>query len=92
MTRKRRKNRKKRQKRVRRTGPRQRSQRAGRRSWLNARNVALGMAALLLVVVGAIFLGSGRDDGSTSTPEASLDKSKGANGAPVVVVEYGDFQ
>jgi hypothetical protein len=54
--------------------------------------VAFGAMALLLVAVGIAGLGVGRSNRSTSIPEANLDKSKGASDAPVVVVEYGDFQ
>ena len=67
--------------------------RVGRRSPLKARHVAVGLVALLLVVGGgALLLGAGRSSHSGSTPEVSLDKSKGPVDAPVVVVEYGDFQ
>lgn len=46
--------------------------------------------AIIIVLGGIIFLNQ------TAAPpaidEASLDKSKGAEDAPVVVVEFGDFQ
>jgi len=88
-----RKNRKSRKRGRRRAGSHLRSRRAGRRSWLKARNVAIGIAALLLVVgVGAILLGQGRDGDSDQTMEVDLDKGKGVADAPVTVMEYGDFQ
>ncbi len=69
------------------------SQRSEQRSWLGAHHLAVGLLVLLLVlVVGAILLITGYDGDSSQAAEAELDKSKGAADAPVVVVEYGDFQ
>ncbi len=63
------------------------------RAWWRSRDAAIGLMALLLIGGLGLLLWSGlRDQGSHGTAYASLDKSKGAADAPVVVVEYGDFQ
>src|SRR5262245_51915118 len=49
----------------------------------------IGIALLsVIVVVALIMLGQGR----SPAPQVSLDKSRGDPTAPVVVVEYADFQ
>lgn len=49
------------------------------------------IGALIIVLSSLIFLNQ-EDDPSLFSGEVSLDKSKGTEDAPVVVVEYGDFQ
>ncbi len=51
---------------------------------------ALIAGTVLLIVVGIVVLREVRTP--QATDQVSLDKSKGADEAPVVVVEYGDFQ
>lgn len=46
--------------------------------------------AVVIVLAGLIFLN--QEEPTLSIEEASLDKSKGAEDAPVVVMEFGDFQ
>ncbi|NOX61641.1 MAG: hypothetical protein GXP42_06810 [Chloroflexi bacterium] len=65
-----------------------------------AKRWAVLAAAILVPVALAAFLAffTLRDDGSSQPAEGgtiadvSLDKSVGPEDAPVVVVEYGDFQ
>ncbi|HIQ06719.1 MAG TPA: hypothetical protein EYH31_13750 [Anaerolineae bacterium] len=66
----------------------------GRCSWLETHHLAIGVVALLLVViVGGILLTLEREGSSSpQAVETDFDKSVGRDDAPVVVVEYGDFQ
>jgi hypothetical protein len=56
----------------------------------------MGVVVLVAIAVAGIaLLDQGRrrsPQASTSPAEVSLDKSEGTADAPVVVVEYGDFQ
>jgi protein-disulfide isomerase len=53
----------------------------------------VGALAVLVVAAFAILgQGQGSDQARIQPEEISLDKSLGADDAPVVVVEYGDFQ
>jgi uncharacterized membrane protein len=63
---------------------------------LNRYGLIAGIVVLVVIVVAAIVI---LDQGSRSSSQSgspladvSLDKSEGAADAPVVVVEYGDFQ
>lgn len=72
---------------------RSKSQRGRKSSGLQTYGLILGVIVVAVVVVAAIvFLDRGTGDSQAQTPEVSLDKSVGAEDAPVVVVEYADFQ
>ena len=65
------------------------------RSWLQTYGLAIGLVALLAVIgLGAILRGRAGNSAQPTDPtaEVNLDKSIGPADAPVVVVEYGDFQ
>jgi predicted metalloprotease len=62
-------------------------------SGLKMYGLIIGVIVLAVAVVSAMVIldqGSGRSQ--TQLGDVSLDKSEGAKDAPVVVVEYGDFQ
>ncbi len=85
--------RKKRRKRARRLQSRARPRPTRGRTWLRGHGWLIGLIALLLVGgIGAVFLIQRGTEDTPPSEEVSLDKSKGAADAPVVVVEYGDFQ
>jgi hypothetical protein len=72
-------------------------QRPGPRKVKRARSRSYGLiiGAIVLavvVVVALVALNQGSRSSPTAPGQVSLDKSKGAADAPVVVVEYGDFQ
>ena len=52
----------------------------------------LWVLAALIVVGAGVFAFLPKNQTTTPVPEISLDKSLGEENAPVVVVEYGDFQ
>jgi protein-disulfide isomerase len=67
--------------------------RAQRRSQI--RTIGLIVGAIILAVAAVVVLAAldrGRDSSTDAGEPVSLDKSMGAEDAPVVVVEYGDFQ
>lgn len=72
------------------------SRRRGRkRSFWQQYGLLAGVTAVVVIaVLGIVFLNQrgGADSTAADTADVSLDKSKGAEDAPVVVVEYGDFQ
>jgi hypothetical protein len=69
------------------------SQRKRRDSGLRRYGLIIGVVVVALAVVGMlVVLDQARSGPSTQPGQVSLDKSKGAADAPVVVVEYGDFQ
>ncbi|MCL5951737.1 MAG: hypothetical protein M1132_08455 [Chloroflexi bacterium] len=51
--------------------------------------LAIGLLALVLAVV---LWFPNRGDNASAPTKVNLDKSKGEPGAPVTVMEYGDFQ
>lgn len=67
-------------------------QRSQQRTHVRRRALVLGAAGVLLVVIFGAFVLRPNAQGGLSPSTASLDKSKGAADAPVVVMEYGDFQ
>ena len=75
------------------TRSRSRRQRKQKSSGLPTYVLIIGVVVVAVAVVAAIAL-LDRGSGGTETlpPEESLDKSLGAEDAPVVVVEYADFQ
>jgi hypothetical protein len=88
---------KQRKNRTRKAKSRSQSQRTGGRVGLKTYGLIMGVVALAVIVVAAIaILDQGRRSPTQSidlaAEEVSLDKSKGAADASVVVVEYGDFQ
>jgi protein-disulfide isomerase len=81
-------------KREQRTGLRWQARRSGARQRLGTFGL-LGAAIVLVVAVlaGLVLLDQRRSSpAQTQEPDVSLDKSEGAAAAPVVVVEYADFQ
>lgn len=62
------------------------------RTRFRRRVFVLGFAGVLLTVILGAFALRPNAQGGLSPSTASLDKSKGAADAPVVVMEYGDFQ
>jgi protein-disulfide isomerase len=67
---------------------------SGQRIGLKQYSLIIGIVAVAVIVVSAFAI---LGQGSSRTPqlnpaEVSLDKSAGAKDAPVVVVEYADFQ
>jgi protein-disulfide isomerase len=75
------------------TRSRSRSQRRQKSSGLPTYVLIIGVVVVALAVVAAIVLLDRGSGGSQAQPtEESLDKSLGAEDAPVVVVEYADFQ
>ena len=87
---------KRRKNRFRKTPPRASTQRTT--GGLETKNYILiiGAVILALAAVSAIVIfdqgGRGASHSRAQMGDVSLDKSKGADDAPVVVVEYGDFQ
>lgn len=73
---------------------RARTRRSGARQGLGTYGLLGGMIALVVIVLAIIImLDRGRNTPpQTLPPDVSLDKSEGAETAPVVVVEYADFQ
>jgi len=67
-------------------------QRSQQRTHVRRRALVLGFAGVLLTVILGAFALRPNAQGGLSPSTASLDKSKGAADAPVVVMEYGDFQ
>jgi len=62
-------------------------------SGLKIYGLIMGVVALAIVIVAAIMiLGQSKVNSQPQSIEASLDKSEGATEAPVVVMEYADFQ
>lgn len=60
--------------------------------WLQKHSVGIVLVGLLLVMAGgAAWKILGRGSSSLSAP-VDLDKSKGEANAPVMVMEFGDFQ
>ena len=75
------------------TRSRSRSQRKQKRSGLPTYVLIVGVVVVAVAVVGAlVLLDRGSGGAEIQPPEESLDKSLGAEDAPVVVVEYADFQ
>jgi protein-disulfide isomerase len=72
---------------------RSKGRRGRKSSGLQKYGLIVGVIVAAVIVVGAIVL-LDRDSGGAQPQgaEVSLDKSLGAEGAPVVVVEYADFQ
>jgi protein-disulfide isomerase len=65
----------------------------GRQSGLKIYGLIIGVIAVAVVVVAAVAIFGQPQVNSPAHPvEASLDKSEGAPDAPVVVMEYADFQ
>jgi protein-disulfide isomerase len=79
-----------------RTSTSQRSRRAAQRRRSSSPLRTYGLIAAIAVVaiglVAVLILLGGGDDNSSQPGEVSMDKSMGAEDAPVVVVEYADFQ
>jgi hypothetical protein len=69
---------------------RKRSRQQHSRKGLGWQAYALMVGAVIIVLGGIIFLN--QREAPPITAAVSLDKSKGAEDAPVVVMEYGDFQ
>lgn len=80
----------------RKTKRRSQTRQTGGRFGLKTYGMIMGVIVLVVVVVSAIsILDQGRHNSPASNvdpAEVSLDKSAGPEDAPVVVVEYGDFQ
>ena len=75
------------------TRSRSRSQRRKKSSGLPTYVLIIGVVVVALAVVAVlVLLDRGSGGAETEPPEESLDKSLGAEDAPVVVVEYADFQ
>lgn len=51
-----------------------------------------GIAVVAVLLVAALALANRGDTTPFTADEVAMDKSKGSPEAPVVVVEYGDFQ
>jgi protein-disulfide isomerase len=66
----------------------------GERFGLKQIGLILGSVAVAVLLVSALAVVEGRGSASTPSPsvETLSDKSLGAANAPVVVLEYGDFQ
>ncbi|MCB0176771.1 MAG: DsbA family protein [Anaerolineae bacterium] len=79
-------------KRASRTKQRSSSRRSDSSGGLKTYGLIIGVVAVALAVVAAIAVFGGSNQPPPPTPEASFDKSEGAADAPVVVVEYADFQ
>lgn len=75
---------------------RSQARQTGGRFGLKTYGLIMGVIALAVIVVAAFaILDQGRSGSSAANidpAEVSLDKSAGPEDAPVVVVEYGDFQ
>ena len=69
---------------------RRRSRQKQSRKGLGWPAYALIAGAVIIVLGGLIFLN--QREAPSTTAAVSLDKSKGMEDAPVVVVEFGDFQ
>jgi hypothetical protein len=74
---------------VRKGAGRRKVKRAGSRSYAL---IIAAVAVVAVVIVALVALGQGSASSSLAPGQVSMDKSKGAADAPVVVVEYGDFQ
>jgi hypothetical protein len=69
------------------------SQRKRRDSGLRRYGLLIGVVVVAVAVVAVlVVLDQARSGSATQPGQISLDKSKGAADAPVVVIEYGDFQ
>ncbi|MCB9079262.1 MAG: DsbA family protein [Anaerolineaceae bacterium] len=79
-------------KRASRTKQRSSSRRNGSSGGLKTYGLIIGVVVVVIAVVAAIAVFGGGNPPPAPTPEASFDKSEGAADAPVVVVEYADFQ
>ena len=76
-----------------RTKRRSKSQHGRKSSGLQTYGLILGaIVVAVAVVVAIVLLDQGAGGSQAQAPETSLDKSVGAEDAPVVVVEYADFQ
>ena len=79
-------------KRTSRTKQRSQSRRNDSSGGLKTYGLIIGVVVVAIAVVAAIAVFGGSNPPPPPTPEASFDKSEGAADAPVVVVEYADFQ
>jgi protein-disulfide isomerase len=74
-------------------GRRSRNQSAGKKSGLPTYAIIAGIVVVALIAVAALaLLDQGAGSSQADSDVVSMEKSYGAEDAPVVVVEYADFQ